>query len=229
MDNLLKDHRWPTHKLGCPIHDSFIVMSGVRPNFNCSNLRHTVSIDPGINLFPCQPPQALPSRSPHHFLTFSCYHRLPYLNDDHSRTIFLHTLEIIRRRHQFNVYGYVLMPEHVHLLLSEPKLHRLDNTLRALKGQSSKLLKGYRPQFWQIRYYDFNVFTNAKRIEKLKYIHRNPVARGLVEKPEDWPWSSFNHWATGETGLIEIESDWTFHRRERASTPEPPQIWVPHS
>lgn len=154
-----------------------------------------------------------------HFLTFSCYHRLPYLNDDRSRIIFLDTLETIRRRHQFNVFGYVLMPEHVHLLLGEPKLQRLDDTLRALKGQSSRLLKSSRIQFWQSRYYDFNVFAHPKWIEKLKYIHRNPVARGLVEKPEEWPWSSFNHWATGEPGHVEIESHWTWTRRERAGTP----------
>jgi putative transposase len=152
-----------------------------------------------------------------HFLTFSCYRRLRYLDDDHSRTIFLNTLETLRRRHQFFLYGYVLMPEHVHLLLSEPKLHRLDNTLRVLKGRSSKLLKGARAKFWQTRYYDFNVFTQPKFVEKLRYIHRNPVERGLVQKPEDWPWSSFRHWSTGEAGRIEIESHWTWTQRERAS------------
>jgi putative transposase len=51
-----------------------------------------------------------------HFITFSCYHRLPYLNDDHARTVFLDTLERTRQKHQFHVFGYVLMPEHVHLL-----------------------------------------------------------------------------------------------------------------
>jgi REP element-mobilizing transposase RayT len=45
--------------------------------------------------------------------------------------------------------------------------------------------------FWQARFYDFNVWTEKKRIEKLRYIHRNPVTRGLVAKPEQWPWSSF--------------------------------------
>ena len=128
-------------------------------------------------------------------------------------------LETLRQRHRLFVFGYVLMPEHVHLLLSEPSLERLDNTLRVLKGQTSKLLKGSRPQFWQSRYYDFNVFTQAKFVEKLRYIHRNPVTRGLVGKPEDYPWSSFRHWATGETGRVEIESPWTWMKREGADTP----------
>ena len=60
-----------------------------------------------------------------------------------------------------------------------------------MKTQTSKRLKSNRPQFWQRRYYDFNVLTQAKLIEKLRYIHRNPVERGLVQRPEDWPWSSF--------------------------------------
>ena len=64
-------------------------------------------------------------------------------------------------------------------------------------------------------YYDFNVRSEKKRIEKLRYIHRNPVKRGLVEKPEDWRWSSFRHYATGEEGPVELESPWTARRRER--------------
>jgi putative transposase len=76
----------------------------------------------------------------YHFLTFSCYHRLPHLADDTSRIIFLETLEQVRRKHQFYLFGYVLMPEHVHLLLTEPKLHRLDTTMSALKGETSKRL-----------------------------------------------------------------------------------------
>jgi hypothetical protein len=67
----------------------------------------------------------------------------------------------------------------------------------------------------QERYYDFNVRTGKKRIEKLRYMHRNPVTRGLVEKPEDWPWGSFRNYATGEEATVEIESPWTARKRER--------------
>ena len=156
-----------------------------------------------------------------HFLTFSCYRRLPYLCDDRSCTVFLEVLECLRQRHGFFLFGYVLMPEHVHLLLTEPQLQRLDNTLRVLKGQTSKLLKGSRSQFWQTGYYDFNVPTQAKFVEKLRYIHRNPVTRGLVKKPEDYPWSSFRHWATGQSGRVEIESHWTWNLREQRQTQTP--------
>ena len=155
----------------------------------------------------------------YHFITFSCYRRLPYLDSDRARILFEEALEKLRRRHGFYLFGYVLMPEHVHLLLGEPKHHSLATTLSVLKGETSKLLKGDRPQFWQTRYYDFNVFTQDKFVEKIDYIHGNPVTRGLADKPEDWPWSSSRHWSTGEPGRIEIESHWTWTRRERASTP----------
>jgi putative transposase len=67
--------------------------------------------------------------------------------------------------------------------------------------------------FWQKRYYDHNIRTYEKFVEKLRYIHRNPVKRGLVDKPEDWARSSFLHYATGQSGVVEIESDWTARRR----------------
>jgi putative transposase len=91
----------------------------------------------------------------------------------------------------------------------------LATTLNVLKHETSQRLKYDRPQFWQRRYYDFNVLTQTKLVEKLRYIHRNPVTRGLVEKPEDWAWSSYRHWLTGERSHVEIESHWTWTRRER--------------
>ena len=160
-----------------------------------------------------------------HFVTFTCYHRFPYLNDDRSRTIFEETFETLRVRHGFYVLGYCLMPNHVHLLLSEPKHQKLEDTFRALKTQTSRKLKGDRKQFWQRRYYDRNIISQTEFVEKLRYIHRNPVVEKLVTRPEDWPWSSYRHWLTGEIGRVEIESHWTWARREKAVS-EPLQ---PHS
>jgi hypothetical protein len=62
--------------------------------------------------------------------------------------------------------------------------------------------------FWQRRFYDFNVWTAHKRVEKLKYIHRNPVRRGLVETPDQWQWSSFRAYAYGERGPVGV-NDWS--------------------
>jgi putative transposase len=125
-------------------------------------------------------------------------------------------LETIRLRYRFLVFGYVVMPEHVHLLLSEPPEILLAKAIQSLKLSVS--VRQSRKPFWQARYYDFNVFTQRKLVEKRRYIHRNPVTRGLVVAPQDWPWSSFRHYASGEIGTVQIESDWTANRRDRAAS-----------
>ncbi len=150
-----------------------------------------------------------------HFVTFSCYRRQPFLATVSARDLLERALERARLGYRFYVTGYVIMPEHVHLFISEPERGTVAKALQALKQSVGRRLIGDRQHFWQARYYDFNVWTEDKRLEKLRYIHRNPVTRGLVERPEDWPWSSFRHYMTGEAGVVEIESKWTARRRER--------------
>jgi putative transposase len=146
-----------------------------------------------------------------HFLTFSCDGRLPYLQTGPACSLFESALERIRQRYNFLVLGYVIMPEHIHLLVSEPQNGTLARAIQALK-LSVAVRRRERP-FWLRRYHDFNVDTEKKHVEKLRYLHRNPVVRGLCTKPEDWPWSSFRHYATGALGTVEIESQWTTARR----------------
>ena len=151
-----------------------------------------------------------------HFITFSCQHRDSLLGTPQSKDIFLEILEHTRKWYDFFITGYVVMPEHVHLLLSEPQRTKLSVAIQMLKQNAAHKLRPVEgAPFWEPRYYDFNVWSGAKRIEKLRYIHRNPVHRGLVERPEDWQWSSFNHYATGIEGPVEIESEWTARKRER--------------
>jgi putative transposase len=155
-----------------------------------------------------------------HFITTSCYQRRPLLGTPRTRDLFLEVMEQIRQRHQFVVVGYVVMPEHVHLLFTEPErgnpslvlaalkqtfAHRLLRELRANVGTQTETLWSTPVavgHIWQHRFYDFVVFTEKKRVEKLRYMHRNPVQRGLVQKPEDWLWSSFRHYAYGECGPV---------------------------
>jgi putative transposase len=165
-----------------------------------------------------------------HFLTFSCYRRQPLLASPQAMHQFEVALEWSRRHYSFYVIGYVVMPEHVHLLVTEPERGTLASAVQAIKQSVARRLIGNRQHFWQARYYDFNVWTRNKRIEKLKYIHRNPVKRGLVEKPEDWPWSSYRNYATGQEGVVEVESPWTGKKRERLGTVprvkmKPPTNW----
>jgi len=150
-----------------------------------------------------------------HFITFSCYRRRPYFRSAKGREIFERALAIMRLRYDFWVLGYVVMPEHVHLLVSEPKKAILAKAIQALKLSVS--VQSQQRPFWQVRYYDFNVFTHRKLTEKLRYMHRNPVKRGLVNEPADWAWSSFRHYLTGVPATVEIESNWTVARRDRAT------------
>ena len=151
-----------------------------------------------------------------HFVTFTCYHRHAYLADPGTRDLFEEMLEQTRRLYRFYVSGYVVMPDHVHLLLSEPERRLLSVAIQALKQSVARRQKLVTPPFWQPRYYDRNIWSATEMQEKLHYIHANPVRQGLVVKPEDWPWSSFRHHATGEESVVEVESRWTARKREQA-------------
>jgi putative transposase len=168
-----------------------------------------------------------------HFLTFSCYQRQPLFASAARCDLFQEVLERVRRRYRLVILGYVVMPEHVHLLVSEPQRETLSTAIQALKLGFVQRLKladesGAAPpmsrkigetwgtpvcssrgaagpiRFWQARFYDFNVWTEKKRIEKLRYIHRNPVKRGLVESPEQWRWSSYRWYLCREVGPVRI-------------------------
>ncbi len=161
-----------------------------------------------------------------HFITFSCYRRLPLLKTARARDLFVQELGKVRDETEFHLIGYVVMPEHVHLLMSEPKHGTPSTVLQKLKLRVSRRMRNPRkfggteqvqlpfeeeegpPQaFWQARFYDFNVYTKGKKMEKLNYMHANPVTRGLAKHPEDWPWSSWSFYAKGEPGLIRIDAE----------------------
>jgi len=164
-----------------------------------------------------------------HFITFCCYHRRPSLTTEVARKTFERALERVRHTSQLYIYGYVVMPEHVHILLSEPRQGTLAEAVKSLKQGVARRLIGEAEHFWQKRYYDFNVRNHSQFFEKLDYIHRNPVKRGLCAQPEDWEWSSFRHYATGAEGRVEIESEWTARKRERAAGTLCPAVQWPHS
>ena len=119
---------------------------------------------------------------------------------------FEHELEIVRRRYQFVVLRDVLMPEHTHPLVSETRTASPAVALQVLKQQTStKWKSANQAQFRQRRYYNFNARSEENRSEKLRYMHRNPVVRGLVAEPEDSPWSSCRQYSTRLRGTVEIE------------------------
>ena len=186
-----------------------------------SNPRRTLIACPGDS-------NGFRKRAACNFITFSCYQRAPLLASPEARGVLEQTLERVRRWYGIYVAGYVVMPEHVHLLISEPEGGKLSVVIQMLKQNVAQQLKQkprpVSPQngetrtghpFWYARYYDFNVWSHEKRVEKLQYMHRNPVKRELVEKPEDWEWSSFRHYVSGVDGIVEIESQWTARKRDQ--------------
>ena len=165
-----------------------------------------------------------------HFLTFSCYRREPRFQASATYDLFLVALENMRLKFSVCIYGYVVMPEHVHLLLSEPERQTLAHAMHYLKLSFTKRLHretAIEPgPFWQERGYDRNV-RNAKEFTvKLGYIHQNPVKRGLVKAREDWKWSSFRHYAFQERGVVDIESEWTARDRETRAIGRAPRIFL---
>jgi len=156
-----------------------------------------------------------------HFITCSCYHRQPRLASRQRRDLLPAVFEEVRQRYRFVVVGYVVMPEHIHLLISEPEKGDPSRVMQAIKqGFSRRVLKSVRKRrvaaqqelfavgsehVWQRRFYDFNVWSLKKKVEKLHYMHMNPFKRKLVDHPRDWPWSSFSFYSNLKTGLIRVD------------------------
>jgi putative transposase len=166
-----------------------------------------------------------------HFVTFSCYRRQLFFAAPEVFDHFVQSLEDMRRRFELRIYGYVVMPEHVHLLLGEPHRVKLAEAIHYLKLSFAKRVRKLRPGdqpggFWQKRYYDRNVRSEREFSVKLRYLHRNPVERGLVREPGDWKWSSFRHYALREKGIVEIESEWVARDREGETRGAPERVFL---
>ena len=148
------------------------------------------------------------------FVTFSCYRRLQLLVHSQVIRTFLETVSTTRNEHRFRLLGYVIMPEHVHLVLHPSDGTKLGPLIGMIKSKAAAqiIAEGImelpgscrihrngveRRVFWQPRCYDHNCRSEATVIEKINYCHNNPVSRGLVAEPAGWKWSS-NNWYMGE-------------------------------
>jgi putative transposase len=167
-----------------------------------------------------------------HFYTFSCYRRLPLLTNELWRSWLADSIAYARQKLDIDLWAYVFMPEHVHLLLKprwetyrisefmqlakNPMARRVVNSL---KKNNSPLLNQLRvPQcdgsiqycYWQPGGgYDLNIWDMEMAIEKAEYCHHNPVKRNLVQSPEQWKWSSFRWIERGERDLEPVcVDDW---------------------
>ena len=114
----------------------------------------------------------------------------------------------VRQKYRFVLHGYVIMPEYFHLLMTEPELGDPSVVMKALKEGFTRKLRA--------NCTEGNVWTEQMQIEKLGYMHRSPVKRGLVEKPEQWEWSSFRSYLFGETRLVRVKfQEWPSEVKSR--------------
>ncbi|MBN2584233.1 MAG: transposase [Planctomycetes bacterium] len=165
-----------------------------------------------------------------HYLTFSCYQRQPFFRGRRSPRWFLESLSQARQECRFNLWAYVVMPDHVHLLIQPAPGAGISDILWRIKrrvtfealshltqkspkfiaekmtehGASGKITR----RFWQRGGgYDRNIWTVTEAKEKMGYIHANPVRRGLVEHPSQWPWSSWRAWIEGTDEPLPVDRD----------------------
>jgi len=162
-----------------------------------------------------------------HYLTFSCFRRLPLLSRDRSRNWLIEGIALGQAKSPFDLWAYVIMPEHVHLILLPKGNTRISAVLTTIKQSVSKRallwLKRHAPEFldqvadvqpngkrhhrfWQRGGgYDRNLRSTRDIYEKIRYVHENPVRRGLVDRPADWRWSSASAWETGNDDPLPID------------------------
>jgi len=147
-----------------------------------------------------------------HFVTFSCYKRRRLLDHEKARRIVVSQLQSRLAAQNGRCIGFVVMPDHVHALVWFAEDDQLSRFMKHWKRLSSVMLKRlYRDELtaygrelnlaqpiWQPRYYSFNIFSSTKLLEKLEYMHNNPVRAGLVSSACAWPHSSARFYEEGK-------------------------------
>lgn len=164
-----------------------------------------------------------------HCLTFSCFRGQPFLLHNDAWRWMVEALSPERRRGLYDLWAYVLMPEHTHLVVLPHRQVKVSRILTSIKTSVAKraLLRAQKNspillqrmthrmangtrhyRFWRRGGgYDRNLRSVRDIYEKIRYTHANPVRRGLVVAPEDWYWSSCRAWQTGDDVPIAIDWD----------------------
>lgn len=166
------------------------------------------------------------------FITTSTYRRSRLFDSQRFRWTFVSVLRELRRETRFLLIGWVLMPEHFHLLVRPEPAEAISRFMQELKKRTAQRMiralaenhdrpwcrtmldrlqlpptvhADSRYRAWQRRYFSFNVYTQKKRLEKLSYMHNNPVRRRLVASAEHWPWSSFRFYVRSDSSVLAMD------------------------
>ena len=163
-----------------------------------------------------------------HELTFSCHKQQPFLKNKLICMFIIEAIIKAKEKHNFHIWAYVIMPEHIHLLIYPlEEDYSISEILRSIKQPVSQRVIGYFKKncpdklklfgsgredepyhFWMPGGgYDRNVTSKKVLAYTVDYIHNNPVRRGLVGNPEDWEWSSAREWKIPGTGPITIDRE----------------------
>jgi REP element-mobilizing transposase RayT len=163
-----------------------------------------------------------------HFITTNVFQRIPIFSSIDYRKIVIQKINFYRKKYDFKLIGYVIMPDHIHLLIQSPPRQNISDIMRDLKRSvameifgrlklesKDQLLerfklpriksKNHTFSLWQRRFIDFNIFSEKKLYEKLEYIHNNPVRGKLVSSPSDWIFSSYRNYFEEDDSIIAID------------------------
>ena len=146
-----------------------------------------------------------------YFLTTVTQDRIPVFNEPRNCKILLVTLEYFKLILDYRLYGFCIMPDHLHIILHPFGKHNFSYIMKMLKGSFTRKINKMSAQegkLWQKGFYDECITDSVKLIHKLEYIHNNPVKDNLVSSPEEYLYSSYNHYmqtAYKPNPIIEID------------------------
>lgn len=166
-----------------------------------------------------------------YYITSTIYNRLPIFTNARYIIPLIDSLNYYRFQYPFRLLGYVIMPDHMHLVTFPKEAAMLSNMMRDFKKftatriirqaqveQNQKLLDAFiyagtetgrsDKKVWQDDFWEVNIYTEHFLRQKLNYIHRNPVRAGLVAKPEEYAYSSYRNYVLNDDRLIEIDKGW---------------------
>jgi putative transposase len=163
-----------------------------------------------------------------HELTFTCYNNRPFLSKERTCRYLVDAISSARTKHEFDLWAYVFMPDHVHLIICpRQEQYSIAGILRSIKQPVSRraieylrrnnpdglrlLASGQQDEphrFWQKGGgYDRNITRVDTLIEAIRYIHNNPVRKGLVDTADQWHYSSATDWHRPGSGPLSVDID----------------------
>jgi REP element-mobilizing transposase RayT len=166
-----------------------------------------------------------------YYVTTVVYDRLPVFTRPSFVIPLFDSLNYYRHKQEFRLLGYVIMPDHMHLIIWPSGQATVSEIMRDYKKFTSRRIirqaeveqiQGWtmafeqagqetgrsRHKVWQDSYWDVNIYNERFLRQKLNYVHRNPVRAGLAETPEEYVYSSYRNYVNGEDWLIEIDREW---------------------